>query len=252
LLLIYQGLDFHRRPLPAARVSRDLELFERRFAHRRPFRVFEKPLVVWSGTPRFSRAAIGRVTGPRRRRLLILASERNVVGFRRLAGVVDGDAYYWGSVNPTTNQRYAEKLTEMGRAVHARGGLWVAPAAPGFDARKVGGQQVVERRRGETLRAELDTATRSAPDAVGLISWNEFSENTHVEPSRKHGWRSLQVVADVRGARLPRHDEFDSSEPGATSPGYGVPLLGGIALLLGGGLALLLRRAHRAHVSPQG
>jgi hypothetical protein len=251
LLLIYQGLDFHRRPLPAARVASDLELFERRFAHRRPFQVFDKPLVIWSGTPRFSPAELGRVTAPRRSRLLILASERNVAGYRRVADLFDGDAYYWGSVNPATYPGYPEKLAELGRAVHARHGLWIAPAAPGFDARKVGGRQVVERKDGATLGAELDAATRSSPDALGLISWNEFSENTYVEPSRRYGWRYLRVLADVRGARLPPR-EFDSSEPAATGTNYVVPLLGGVALFIGGSLVLLVRRARRRGLSLRG
>jgi hypothetical protein len=251
LLMIYEGLDFHRRPLQAARVAGDLGLFERRFAHRRPFKVFDKPVVIWSGTPRFSRAEIRRVTGADRRQLLILASERSVAGYLRVADLVDGDAYYWASVNPTTNPDYPTKLAEMGRAVHARRGLWLPPAAPGFDAREVGGRQVVARRHGRTLRAELAAAERSAPDALALISWNEFSENTHVEPSREHHSSDLRVLADVRGARLPRHEAFDSSEPPTTDRRYAVPLLGGIALVLVGGL-LLLRRARRARLHLRG
>ena len=61
----------------------------------------------------------------------------------------------------------------------------------------VGGTTVVERRDGETLRRQLDAAHGSSPDAIGLISWNEFSENTHIEPSEQYGARYLEVVADV-------------------------------------------------------
>ena len=241
LLVIYQGLDFYREPLPAARVGHDLDIFKRRFASGEAFAAFEKPLVIWSGTWRFSRREIASVTGPRRDSMLILASERNVDGYRRVAGSVDGNAYYWASVNPTTYPGQAEKLAELGRAVHDRGGIWIPSAAPGFDARKVGGTSVVGRRGGATLREELDAATRSSPDAVGLISWNEFSENTHVEPSVDHGSRYLDVVADVRMARPAGVGEFDSSEPAATGVNYGVPLLGGMALFLLGSLALMVR-----------
>jgi hypothetical protein len=162
-----------------------------------------------------------------------------------VADLVDGNAYYWGSVNPDTYPGYSQKLAEMGSAVHERGGLWIAPAAPGFDARLVGGTSVVPRRDGTTLRTQLDAATASAPDAVGLISWNEFSENTHIEPSRAHGSRYLEVVADIRGAELPELRDFDSSEPAATGVGYGLPLLGGFALLLGTSFLILLRHARR-------
>ena len=246
LLVIYQGLDFEREPLPAARVARDLDRFVERHGHRWVFRRFGKPLVIWSGTWRFTRAQIAGVTSSRRGRLLILASERNEDDYGRVADLVDGDAYYWGSVNPATFPGYPEKLAGMGEAVHARGGIWIAPAAPGFDARLVGGTEVVRRAGGATLRTQFDAATASSPDAVGLISWNEFSENTHVEPSRRHGSHYLRVVGDVRGARLPRAREFDSSEPAVTGVAYGLPLLAGIALFFAGTLAVLLRRTRAA------
>jgi hypothetical protein len=239
--VIYQGLDFYREPLPAPRIARDLDWFRAHLAHRKAFQAFGDPLVIWSGTWRFSRSEVASVTAGRRDGLLILASERNVGGYRRLAGLVDGDAYYWASVNPATYPDESGKLAELGRTVHARGGIWIPPAAPGFDARLVGGRSVVARRGGATLREELDAAAASEPDAVGLISWNEFSENTHVEPSVKHGSRYLDVVADVRRAKFASHGDFDSSEPAATDVNYGVPLLGGIALFLLVSLGLMLR-----------
>jgi phospholipase C len=245
LLVIYQGLDFERRPLPAARIASDLDTFIDRYSGKRVFEAFGRPLVIWSGTPSFTRAELARVASPRRRRLLILASERNPDGYRRVADLVDGNAYYWGSVNPSTYPGYPEKLAAMGAAIHARGGLWIAPAAPGFDARLVGGREVVARRDGATLRAQLDAATSSAPDAVGLISWNEFSENTHIEPSRAHGSRYLEVLADVRGASLPELRDFDSSEPAATGVNYGLPLLGGIVLFFSASLLVLIGRGRR-------
>jgi Glycosyl hydrolase family 71 len=248
LLVIYQGLDFEREPLPAARVGHDLDVFVRRYAHARAFDVFEKPLVIWSGTWRFSRPEIASVTSRSRRSLLVLASERNPEGYGRVDDLVDGNAYYWGAVNPSTYPGYPDKLAAMGAAVHARGGLWIAPAAPGFDARLVGGTSVVKRRNGATLRTQLDAATRSAPDAIGLISWNEFSENTHVEPSERYGSRYLDVVADVRGATPADVQDFDSSEPAATGVSYGVPLLGGVALFLAASFLLLLRRGQRKAV----
>jgi phospholipase C len=241
LLVIYQGLDFYRDPLPAARVARDVDWFKDRLAHRPAFHAFGEPVLIWSGTWRFSRREVASVTEGRRNGLLILASERNVDGYQRLAGLVDGDAYYWASVNPATYRDYGGKLAELGAAVHARGGIWIPPAAPGFDARLVGGTSVVQRRGGATLREELDAAEASNPDAVGLISWNEFSENTHVEPSVEHGSRYLDVVADVRHAGFGSPSEFDSSEPAATGVNYGVPLLAVAALFLLGSLGLMLK-----------
>jgi hypothetical protein len=128
---------------------------------------------------------------------------------------VDGNLYYWSSVNPSTFDNYGRKLEDFGNAVRARGGIWVAPAAPGFDARLVGGTSVVDRQDGETLRQEWDAASRSLPAAIGLISWNEFSENTQIEPSKLYGRRYLDVLADLTGAPTPMAPA-DSSEPSGT------------------------------------
>ncbi len=244
LAIIYQGLDFERHPLPVDQVRGDLDLFQRQFAHAAPFKgVFEKPLVIWSGTWKFTRSQIASVMTPQRRsHLLMLSSEKNVDGINRLSGLTDGDAYYWSSVNPDTYRGYPQKLQQMGAAVHAQGGLWLAPAAPGFDARLIGGRTVVDRKDGDTLRREMNAATASSPDAIGLISWNEFSENSAVEPSERNGNRYLQVLADLRGAPGPKAADFDSSAPGTTGSHSGIPVLVGLVLLIGGGIVLTLRR----------
>jgi hypothetical protein len=244
LAIIYQGLDFERHPLPASQVTGDLSLFERKFARRSPFHgVFDKPLVIWSGTWKFSRADVARVTTPHRDRLRVLASEKNVAGYGRLRGLVDGDAYYWSSVNPATFPGYTQKLKSMGDAVHADGGLWLPPASPGFDARLIGGTTVVDRRNGDTLRREMNAAADASPDTIGLISWNEFSENSQVEPSKRYGSLYLKVLADIRGAKGPRAADFDSSAPGTTGNASGLPLLLGLVALIVGGFAVTLRRA---------
>ena len=249
LAIIYQGLDFHRRPLPVARISRDLGRFSRRFARLPALRGPGKPTVIWSGTWEFSRHELASVTSRHRHRLRILASERNARDYRAKARAFDGDAYYWSSVNPDTYPDYSGKLASMARAVHATGGRWIAPAAPGFDGTLVGHPTVVPRHDGETLRRELNAAQRSNPDAIGLISWNEFSENSHIEPSEKYGTKALEVVADVNRTKLQAGDELDSSQPS----GGAVAGLGAIPATLtfvGLGLAsvyLLSRRRRRSY-----
>src|SRR5215207_430996 len=177
LAVIYQGLDYERRPLPVEKVASDFDLFIREYGGSVVFSGFGKPVMIWSGTWEFTPKEVERVASTSRGKLKILASERTPGDYEQKASSFDGDAYYWSSVNPETFPDYAAKLQEMSRAVHAHGGLWFAPAAPGFDARHLGGKTVVERKDGDTLRRELETAQSSEPDAVGLISWNEFSEN---------------------------------------------------------------------------
>ena len=203
LAIIYEGLDFNRNPLPHQQIDADLDYFMQNYADHPAFHLFAKPMVIWSGTWKYSPDQIKSVTETKRSDLLILASEKNLEGYQRLASLVDGDAYYWSSVNPDSHSNYLKKLMTMGKAIHENGGLWIAPAAPGFDARLVGGSSVVERNAGETLKTELNTALQSLPDAIGLISWNEFSENSHIEPSQSHGDLYLKVLAETHIA-LPK------------------------------------------------
>ncbi|MFZ0158788.1 MAG: endo-1,3-alpha-glucanase family glycosylhydrolase [Kineosporiaceae bacterium] len=265
LAMIYQGLDFQRKPLPAATVAADFVTFRDSFAADPVFlRVDGKPLTIWSGTWEFTHDQVAQVTGPVRPSLLVLNTEKSVEGYQRIADVSDGDAYYWSSVNPETNTNYAGKLVAMSAAIHARGQYWIAPFAPGFDARLVGGEKVVERRDGRTLRVEYSAAMASAPDALGLISWNEWSENSYVEPSRKYGHTELQILRELRASAVPvPRSSADSSEPApaaaaAAAGAGGVPntspwwsmgaVIGFVALLLGGGAFVrinLQRRARR-------
>jgi hypothetical protein len=244
--IVYQGLDFYRRPRAASAIAADLDFFSRRFAHDSVFHVYgDKPVVIWSGTWKYSAAQVASVTNGRRHALQILASEKRAAGYERVADLVDGDAYYWSSVNPSTFPGYHAKLHDLSTAVHRRGGLWIAPAAPGFDARKIGGTTTVPRRGGATLRTELGAATDSAPDAIGLISWNEFSENSHIEPSRRYGRQALQVLAKARGARVPAAPAIDSSDPAPEHGRGGAGVAMGLGALLAAGLAVIARRNRR-------
>jgi Glycosyl hydrolase family 99 len=250
LAVTYQGLDFNRTPLPAARISGDLDLFANMYGDNPVFDIFGKPLVVLTGTPVMTRATVAKITEPNRNRLSILASDKNVKSYERIADVVDGNLYYWSSVNPHSHTGYAEKLISFGNAVREHGGIWIAPAAPGFDARLVGGTSSIDRMNGETLRAEWNAAISSRPAAVGVISWNEFSENTHIEPSKAHGNRYLEVLAELTGATSSPSAPLDSSEPSATgSPLRAVLAIGCMAGLVVASFVALVRRRGRSGFS---
>lgn len=246
LVMIYQGLDFERDPLSADHVAADMDYFIKHFADSRVFDLFPKPVMIWSGTWKFNEQDIERVTRDRRDSLLILATERNQDGYLRLADFVDGNAYYWSSVNPDTFPNYLGKLSGMGEAIHEHGGLWIAPAAPGFDARLVGGTSQVERKDGETFRTEINTAMNSSPDALGIISWNEFSENTHIEPSQEFGSQYLNILSEINHLPPPQIGEFDSSEPAAEYKevlyGSRVIAVSSVAFIIFAGFVIIARR----------
>jgi hypothetical protein len=243
--IVYQGLDFRREPLPIPTVEKDLAYFDEHMADDPVYRIFDRPLVVWTGTERVSASDVATVTGPHRADLLILASAKTVEDYQRIATAVDGNAYYWSAAN-ISGPSQVKRLEAMSEATHAHGGLWIAPAAPGFDARLVGGKTVVERRNGATLRENLAAARASSPDALGIISWNEFSENTHIEPSQRYGDEALQTVADVLGAGVAVIGNPDSSSTDE-APSSGLTGIGALlAIVLAVGLlnaaSLLLRR----------
>ncbi len=222
LWIIYQGLDFERNPLPISQIDHDFEYFASRFADNPVFLMYDKPIVIWSGTWEFSPDDVSLITSGYRDRLYVLASERDVDGYLRLANAVDGNAYYWSSVDPLSHAAYQEKLNNMSVAIHEHGGLWVAPAAPGFDARLIGGSRLIERNEGETFLLELQAAQRSSPDAIGLLSWNEFSENTHIEPSENYGSTALEILFNGQLSPLSQTQmyDFDSSESPLGSTGF--------------------------------
>lgn len=246
LAVIYQGLDFDRNPQPVDRIAQDLDYFIQNFADRPVFKIFDRPLVIWSGTWEYSPQDVEKVTVGRRSALLLLASERNIPGYLRLADLVDGNAYYWSSLNPETYPNYQEKLDGMSAAVHEHAGLWIAPASAGFDARLIGGKSVVERKQGETFLSTINAAAASSPDAVGIISWNEFSENSHIEPSQQHGSLMLDVLSGYNHLPLPNIPNFDSSEPDQTFPDLPISrvmALGGLGgVVFAGALAVGLRQ----------
>ncbi len=257
LAMIYQGLDFSRKPLPAAQVAADFATFRDEYAPDPVFyRLGGKPLTIFSGTWAYSHADVARITDPVRSSMLVLNTEKSVDGYQRLSDVTDGDAYYWSSVNPATNGSYGAKLTAMSTVIHRNHQYWIAPFAPGFDARLVGGSKSVDRRDGQTLRDEYTTALGSSPDLLGLISWNEFSENSYVEPSQKYGSLYLDVLRELRRSPVPQPPSAADSSGEASAPTrfhgsmWPVLLLFGFPLLLLIGASLLGRRKRRRGRAP--
>jgi hypothetical protein len=219
LILLYQGLDFDRLPLDDAVVAGDLTWFLDNYAQAAPFDVFGKPMIVWSGTWGYKDSQIERVRtaigAPER--ALLLGSERSADAYTSRAQLFDGDAYYWSSPDPLTTPRYLRRLDEVAAAVRADSGRWIAPAAPGFDGRLIGGTSVVPRRDGATYRAAWDGALGTNPDILGIISWNEFSENSHIEPSKTYSDEYLRLTGQLI-AGLPAASSRGSPSASADGP----------------------------------
>lgn len=83
----------------------------------------------------------------------------------------------------------------------------------------------------------------SSPDAIGLISWNEYSENSQVEPSREYGTTALKVVASIEHAKAPVIRNFDSSAGSDFRAGQSqLIILAALIVILGGSVAAIALR----------
>ena len=104
----------------------------------------------------------------------------------------------------------------------------------------------VPRRGGQTLRLEMNAAINSSPDAIGLISWNEYSENSQVEPSRAYGVTALKVIASIEHSRAPAVTDFDSSAASGFHAGPSQFIILGVPIFaLAGSVAVILTRGRR-------
>jgi hypothetical protein len=191
--VVYEALDFYRRPLPVSTVEHDLTLLVDRWGTRLTSSFYDRPLIIWTGIDEYSRAEVQRVRDALGDQALLLASAKQVADYDRIADLVDGEAYYWSSADPTSSLT-PRKLGELSADVHAHGGIWMAPATCGYDGTTLGHTRVVPRDHGQTLLRSLDLAYASRPDGVAVISWNEWSENTYIEPGQRYGDEELTVL----------------------------------------------------------
>ena len=86
-------------------------------------------------------------------------------------------------------------LTQLAGELHAEHKLWFSPLSAGYNKSNFGiGGTCVPHRAGATLRTIYDVNRVSKPDGWMLISWNEFFENTYVEPSLRYGTAILDAI----------------------------------------------------------
>lgn len=253
--VVYEALDFSRRPLPVETVKHDmLYLVTSRSAGLKST-YYGRPVIIWTGTDQYSAADVRSVRAAIGDRAYLLAASKQVADYERIADIVDGEAYYWSSANPD-NPATPAKLEAMGKAVHAHGGLWIAPAASGYDGRTLGGSRVIDRKDGQTLVHSLSNAFATSPDCVGLISWNEWSENTYIEPGHKYGDKEITVLRNyllqrASGAPVRGGSGADSSEGESSSTWTGArAALTLVVFTAAGALVLLAKERRKRRVRP--
>jgi hypothetical protein len=71
---------------------------------------------------------------------------------------------------------------------------WIAPLTPGYNKQLAGGSSCVPRKGGQTLRTIFAGNSATKPDDFGLISWNEITEGSYVDPMTRYGMQDLNAV----------------------------------------------------------
>jgi hypothetical protein len=222
-----------------------LRYLARRYGADPVFNSFGRPVVVVTGSSTFPVSALRAAIAPVSTSLRVLSSAKNVADYRGTSSFTEGNAYYWSSAHPS-RPAYTKKLQEFGTEVHRQGGLWFAPAAAGFDGRLTGGHQVVQPDGGATLRTAVRVAEQSHPDALAIISWNEFSEASYIEPSEKNGDRLLAALSDLLGGKVRLPSALVNARPREARSGLtSVGALG--AIVLTGFLVTIAGRSRRRH-----
>ncbi len=80
--------------------------------------------------------------------------------------------------------------------------LWVASAMPGFDntpnvTSGVDTYKFIDPQNGQYYRQSLQTAIDSGAPWILICSWNEYTENTEIEPSEKLGTLRLGITQEI-------------------------------------------------------
>lgn len=154
-----------------------------------------KPVIFFWKQQRFSPqqwAEIRNAVDPNHDSIWI--AEGNALGY---IGVFDGLNLYniaWSGNPAGTNATWSSRVKNAG-------GIFVATAMPGFDESRLGrGEAVVrDRGNGSYFRASFSGAVASNPHMVIITSWNEFFENSHIEPSANYGTQYLDLAREMIG-----------------------------------------------------
>ncbi|HNT74062.1 MAG TPA: right-handed parallel beta-helix repeat-containing protein [Anaerolineae bacterium] len=85
----------------------------------------------------------------------------------------------------------------LSRQAHQSQRLWMPGFYPGFDDHLFRDPYIyIPRNQGKTYATSFAFALNTIPDWLAVTSFNEWYENTHIEPSRRYGYDYLLYTAD--------------------------------------------------------
>ena len=186
--------DYHR---PADEIVADLSYFTSTYRRDPAFQnaYSQNPLVVFMDSRKFPAATVAAVWAAEHSKAYLVGDE-TAASWPRDAPYLDASSYYWSSEDPLTNRAAGSDVRQLGEEVHTDGKRWFAPFIPGYDDQLVGGS-CVPRDGVQTMETVWATNATSDPDAWFGISWNEFVENTYLEPSLAYGSTYLDELSHL-------------------------------------------------------
>ncbi len=106
-----------------------------------------------------------------------------------------------------SNGSSARYKTERSRVLKAGGSLYVASVHPGWNETKVAAREgrknptaTKDRAGGQFLAKSFKGAAASGTDVIMIGTWNEYVENSHIEPSTLYGTQALDTLGPLVAA----------------------------------------------------
>jgi hypothetical protein len=129
--------------------------------------------------------------------------------------------FYWLPVGPDSpgEVTLTQLLAQMSE-FQKTAATWpyvLSGATPGFRDYPVAGTfhpssfGQVEYNGDATMRATLSHAIAAAPDAIQLITWNDYIEGTMIEPTEEFGYQFLEAIQDIRRSKMQASFPWSSS-----------------------------------------
>lgn len=118
---------------------------------------------------------------------------------------------------------------ERNATINAGGSLYIPMVHPGWDETKIAAREGRSnptsprgRADGQFMANSFNGAVTSGADVIMIGTWNEFVENSHIEPSQLYGTQSIDtlrpLIADWKGTGQP-----SGTSPIADAPASGTP-----------------------------
>ncbi len=186
---------------PASQVINDLEYFRLRYGNNPAFgnSYSTEPLTMFIASRQFSYSTVAAVSAVEKSRLF-LVGDNTWISWARDAALFDGTGFYWSSQDPWQNPQSGSQVQMLAAKVRAAGKAFFAPFTPGYNTQMIGGSSCIPRRGVATLDAVWNLNRPSNPNGWFGVSWNEFVENSYLEPTLRYGRTYLNELARLIAA----------------------------------------------------